>query len=147
MNWKEASKDMYPEELVTPMRQELTSVGVKEMRTAADVDAVLGAGQGTVLVVFNSICGCGAANARPAVKLALKHDTLPQKLTTVFAGQDYEAVKRAREYIKGYPPSSPSMALFKNGELVHMIARHEIEGHAPESIAANLTGAFDRHCR
>lgn len=138
---------MYPEELVTPMREELTSLGVQELRTAEDVDAMLGEKEGTVLLVVNSICGCGAANARPAVKLALQHAAKPQRLTTVFAGQDVQAVKRAREYITGYQPSSPSMALFKDGKLVHIVQRIEIEGQAPESIAANLTEAFDRFCR
>lgn len=138
---------MYPEELVTPMRKELTSLGVEEMRTAREVDRILGAKKGTVLLVFNSICGCGAANARPAVKLALQHETLPHKLTTVFAGQDAEAVKQARTYIGNYPPSSPSMALFKDGAVVHMVERQDIEGHAPESIASNLTQAFDKYCK
>jgi putative YphP/YqiW family bacilliredoxin len=138
---------MYPEELVTPMREELTSLGVQELRTAEDVDAMLGEQKGTVLLVVNSICGCGAANARPAVKIALQHNVKPERISTVFAGQDARAVKRAREYISGYPPSSPSMALFKDGKLVHMVQRSEIEGFSPESIAANLTDAFDRFCR
>ncbi len=138
---------MYPEELVTPMRRELTELGFEEWKSAKDVDSVLGKKRGTVLVVFNSVCGCAAGNARPGVKMALKHPTLPQKLATVFAGQDTEAVARAREYVKGYPPSSPSMALFKDGKLVHMVERHDIEGHHPETIAQNLQHAFDAYLK
>jgi putative YphP/YqiW family bacilliredoxin len=138
---------MYPEELVAPMREELTSLGLTELRSSEDVDAEFKDHQGTTFLVFNSVCGCGAGNARPAVKLALQHDTLPEKMVTVFAGQDVEAVEKARSYIKEFPPSSPSMALFKNGKVVHMVERGDIEGHAPEMIAANLTKAFDEHCR
>lgn len=134
---------MYPEELVTPMRKELTSVGFEEWRNAADVDNVLGEKKGSVLVVFNSVCGCAAGNARPGIKMALKHKKLPQKLATVFAGQDTDAVAKARTYTTGYPPSSPSVALFKDGKLVYMMERHQIEGHPPQEIAANLTKAFD----
>jgi putative YphP/YqiW family bacilliredoxin len=138
---------MYPEELVTPMRNELTELGFEEWKSAADVDQVLGNDSGTVLVVFNSVCGCAAGNARPGVKLALKHNNLPKKFATVFAGQDTEAVAKARSYIKGYPPSSPSMALFKDGKLVHMVERHDIEGQHPEMIAQNLTHAFDAYLK
>lgn len=138
---------MYPEELVTPMRKELTELGFEEWKSADDVENVLSNNSGTVLVVFNSVCGCAAGNARPGVKLALKHNNLPMKLATVFAGQDKEAVEKARSYIKGYPPSSPSMALFKDGKLVHMIERHDIEGHHPETIAQNLQHAFDAYLK
>jgi putative YphP/YqiW family bacilliredoxin len=134
---------MYPEELVKPMRQDLTSVGFQELKTASEVDKALTEADGSVLVVFNSVCGCAAGNARPGIKMAIKHGNRPDKLTTVFAGQDVDAVKRAREYVKGYPPSSPSVALFKSGKLVYMMERHQIEGHHPEHIAENLTHAFD----
>ena len=134
---------MYPEELVKPMRNELTTVGFQELKTPNDVDKIMNENKGSMLVVVNSICGCAAGNARPGVRMALKHAIVPDKLTTVFAGQDTEATKRMREYIKGYPPSSPSMALFKDGKLVYMMERHQIEGHHPEHIAENLTHAFD----
>lgn len=137
---------MYPEELVSPMREDLTSVGVQEMKTATEVDQVLSAKEGTTLVIVNSVCGCAAANARPAVKLAMQHSKTPAKFTTVFAGQDTEAVAKARSYMAPFPPSSPSIALFKDGNLVHFIERHHIEGRAAEAIAANLTAAFDEYC-
>jgi putative YphP/YqiW family bacilliredoxin len=137
---------MYPEELCTPMRLDLTEAGFTEMRTADEVDAVLGAKEGTVLVMINSVCGCAAGNARPAVKAAAQHAKLPNKLTTVFAGQDKEAVAKVREYALPYPPSSPSIALFKDGALVHFIERHHIEGRPADMIADNLIQAFEAYC-
>jgi len=131
--------------LVQPMREELTSLGVKELRTAEDVDAAMKQ-PGTTMVVLNSVCGCAAGGARPGVALALKHHTLPDNITTVFAGQDLEAVERARSYFTGVPPSSPSIALMRDGELVGFMPRHHIEGRTPEMIAASLTSAFDEIC-
>jgi putative YphP/YqiW family bacilliredoxin len=133
----------YPENLVKPMRRELTSAGFLELKTAADVDRTLAEKDQSVLVVVNSICGCAAGKARPAVKEALKHTIVPDKLATVFAGQDVEATERVREYAKNYPPSSPSMALFKNGKLVFMLERRQIEGRHPGQIATELRSAFD----
>ena len=137
---------MYPEPLVVPMRQELTRLGVQELRTAADVDAALKDTAGTALVVVNSVCGCAARNARPAVAMALEHAVKPDQLTTVFAGQDAEATQRARSYFAGYRPSSPAIALLKNGRVVHMLERHQIEGRTADAIAQDLTSAFDKHC-
>ncbi|HMG13539.1 MAG TPA: BrxA/BrxB family bacilliredoxin [Gemmatimonadaceae bacterium] len=137
---------MYDERFVTPMRQELTQLGVEEMRTAQEVDARLKDAPGTTLVVVNSVCGCAARNARPAVAKAIQHDTRPLKLTTVFAGQDVEAVQRARSYFTGYAPSSPQIALLKDGELVYMLERHQIEGRTADDIAKDLTRAFDKYC-
>ena len=137
---------MYPEEICTPMRKDLTSEGFEEMRTAEEVDSVLGSKEGTVLVMINSVCGCAAGNARPAAKMAAKHNKIPNKLTTVFAGQDKDAVAKVREYSMPYPPSSPSIALFKDGELVHVIERHHIEGRPAQMIAENLMQAFDEYC-
>lgn len=137
---------MYPAELVAPMKEELTSVGFEELTTPAQVDEVLSASDETVLVMVNSVCGCAAANARPAVKMAANHSKKPQRFTTVFAGVDTEAVAQARKYMLPYPPSSPSIALFKNGKLVHFIERHHIEGRPAEMIAENLTAAFDEYC-
>lgn len=131
--------------LVQPMREELTSLGIKELRTAEDVDAAMKQ-PGTTMVVLNSVCGCAAGGARPGVALALKHQTLPDHITTVFAGQDLEAVERARSYFTGVPPSSPSIALMRDGELVGFMPRHHIEGRTPEMIAASLTSAFDEIC-
>ncbi len=135
---------MYDPQIVQPMREELTSVGFEELTTAKDVDNTLATG--TVLVVINSVCGCAAGNARPGATLAAKNPKRPEKLTTVFAGQDKEATDKARSYFHGYPPSSPSMALLKDGQIVHFISRQQIEGHSPEEIAANLTSAFEQHC-
>jgi len=135
----------YDPMLVQPMREELTSRGVKELRTAEDVDAAMKQ-PGTTMVVLNSVCGCAAGGARPGVALALKHHTLPDNITTVFAGQDLEAVERARSYFTGVPPSSPSIALMRDGELVGFMPRHHIEGRTPEMIAASLTSAFDEIC-
>ncbi|TCS95971.1 BrxA/BrxB family bacilliredoxin [Hazenella coriacea] len=134
--------------MVQPMRDELTQLGIKELRTPEEVDGALqGEGaKGTTLVVVNSVCGCAAGLARPAVGLSLKHDKVPNHLYTVFAGQDREATAQAREYFEGQPPSSPSMVLLKDGKLVHMVHRHEIENVPMEEIAANLTAAFDKYC-
>src|SRR6476469_8340009 len=137
---------MYDERFVTPMRQELTQLGVEEMRTAAEVDAKLKDSHGTTLVVVNSVCGCAARNARPAVAKAIQHESKPDTLTTVFAGQDIEAVQRARSYFTGYAPSSPQIALFKDGKIVFMLERHQIEGRSSSDIADDLVGAFDRYC-
>ena len=137
---------MYDERYVTPMRQELVQLGVEEMRTSAEVDAKLRDAQGTTLVVVNSVCGCAARNARPAVAKAIQHDTRPDTLTTVFAGQDVDAVQRARSYFTGYAPSSPQIALLKDGKPVFMLERYQIEGRSAEAIATDLVGAFDRYC-
>jgi putative YphP/YqiW family bacilliredoxin len=137
---------MYDERFITPMRQELTQLGIEELRSAADVDAKLQDSQETTLLVVNSMCGCAARNARPAVAAALQHPTRPSRLFTVFSGQDADATRQARSYITGYPPSSPSIAMFKGGKLVHMIERHQIEGRSAEAIAAEMTAAFDKYC-
>jgi len=136
---------MYPEDLVTPMRQDLTMAGFNELFTADEVEQAL-TKEGTTLVVVNSVCGCAAANARPAAKLSLRNEKNPDQLITVFAGVDFEAVNKAREMMVPFPPSSPSMALFKDGELVHMIERHHIEGRPAEMIAENLMSAYDEFC-
>ena len=137
---------MYQEEMVQPMRQELTRLGFKELRTPAEVDATLVNSKGTVLVVVNSICGCAAGKARPAVAMALGRGAKPDYLTTVFAGQDTEATTRARDYFTGYPPSSPSIALLRDGKLVYMLERRDIEGRDSFAIAEDLTGAFEKFC-
>ena len=138
---------MYPEQLVAPMRTELTNAGFQELRTADQVDSVLNENTGTVLVVVNSVCGCAAGAARPGVKLAIETTSQkPSKLTTVFAGNDAEATAQARKYFAPYPPSSPAMALFKDGKLVHFIERHHIEGRSPQMIAENLKMAFEQYC-
>ena len=137
---------MYDERFVTPMRQELTRLGVEELRTPDEVDASLKGTPGTTLVVVNSVCGCAARNARPAVATALRHAVKPDHLTTVFAGQDVEATAKARAYFTGYPPSSPSIGLLKDGEVVFMLERWQIEGRSADAIAADLTDAFDRFC-
>jgi putative YphP/YqiW family bacilliredoxin len=137
---------MYDERYVTPMRRELTDLGVAEMRTAQEVDARLKNSPGTTLVVVNSVCGCAARNARPAVAKAIQADIKPDTLTTVFAGQDIEAVQRARSYFTGYAPSSPQIALLKDGKLVYMLERHQIEGRSADDIAADLTRAFEKYC-
>lgn len=135
------------QEFVQPMREELTRIGFQELRTPGDVDALLGKSQGTVLVVVNSVCGCAAGRARPAVAQALSHPARPEVLATVFAGQDQEATAQARSYFSEYPPSSPSIALLRGGKLVYMLERHDIEGRMPEEIAQDLTTAFDRFCQ
>jgi putative YphP/YqiW family bacilliredoxin len=137
---------MYPEEMVRPMREELTQIGFREMRSPAEVDAVLGKAKGTALVVVNSICGCAAGKARPGVALALRHPVRPDLLTTVFAGQDQEATAAARAYFPEYAPSSPSIALMRDGKTVFMLERYQIEGRMAEDIAADLEQAFDRYC-
>jgi putative YphP/YqiW family bacilliredoxin len=138
-------KMMYPEYLVAPMRADLTNAGFEEL---LDADAVKGAveSEGTVLVMVNSVCGCAAANARPAAKVAAGYQKRPDRLVTVFAGMEKDAVDTARNYMLPYPPSSPSMALFKDGKLVHMIERHQIEGRNAQMIADNLIHAFDQYC-
>ncbi|HET8834522.1 MAG TPA: BrxA/BrxB family bacilliredoxin [Gemmatimonadales bacterium] len=135
----------YNPALVAPMRQEMVSMGARELTSAADVDAALGDQRGTMLVFVNSVCGCAAGNARPALRLALQHGIKPGRVVTVFAGQDEEATSRARQYFAEFQPSSPSMALLKDGEVVHFVHRHQIEGRSPQSIATDLTAAFDRH--
>ena len=137
---------MYDPRLVQPMREELTSIGFHELRTAADVDDALRSAHETTLVVVNSVCGCAARNARPAATLALQHPRRPARLLTVFAGQDADATERARSYFTGYPPSSPQMGLFQEGRLVFMLERKNIEGRPAQDIAADLTAAFDRYC-
>ena len=137
---------MYDEMIVAPMRAELTRLGIQETRTAAEVDAILGEKKGTVLVVVNSVCGCAAGMARPGVALALRHSVLPEKMITVFAGNDTEATTRARSYFTGYRPSSPSIALMRDGEVVKILERWQIEGRGPEDIANDLTEAFDQFC-
>ena len=137
---------MYPAELVAPMKGELTNVGFKQLETAQDVDAALSSTEGTTFLVFNSVCGCAAGAARPGVKLALQNAKLPTHLVTAFAGVDKEAVSKAREYTLPYPPSSPSMALFKEGKLVHFIERHQIEGNNAQTIAEHLKKVFDVYC-
>jgi putative YphP/YqiW family bacilliredoxin len=137
---------MYDERFITPMRKELTRLGVEEMRTAEDVDAKLKEAKGTTLLVVNSMCGCAARNARPAIAAALQNSVKPDHLTTVFAGQDAEATARARAYITGYQPSSPSIALLKDGKLAFMLERFQIEGRSAEDIADDLVGAFNEFC-
>ncbi|HEX8322054.1 BrxA/BrxB family bacilliredoxin [Longimicrobium sp.] len=137
---------MYPEMLIAPMRQELTRLGVQELKTPDEVQATLSDTSEPTLLVVNSMCGCAARNARPAVALALQNEKKPVKLTTVFAGQDQEATAAARAFIHGYPPSSPSIALLKDGEVAHMIPRHQIEGRTAEDIAQDLVEAFNRYC-
>jgi putative YphP/YqiW family bacilliredoxin len=136
---------MYPEELVKPMREDLTNIGFAELKTADEVEQAL-AKEGTTLVVVNSVCGCAAANARPGARMSLQNAKTPDNLVTVFAGMETEAVDAARAQMVPFPPSSPSMALFKNGELVHMLERHHIEGRSADMIAENLKGAYNEYC-
>ncbi|MDT8368791.1 MAG: BrxA/BrxB family bacilliredoxin [Longimicrobiales bacterium] len=136
----------YPEMLVAPMREDLVRIGFQELRTPEDVDGVFGAETRTTLLVVNSVCGCAAGAARPGVYLSLQGEVKPEVLTTVFAGQDSEATERARQYITGYPPSSPAIALFKDQELVWMMERHQIEGSSPQEIGATLQKAYAEHC-
>jgi len=133
--------------LVQPMREELTRLGVKELRTPEDVDGVMKETTGTTLVVVNSVCGCAAGQARPGVRLALQSDVKPDRVVTVFAGQDLEATARARSYFAQMPPSSPSLALFKDGALVHFVPRHAIEGRDAMTVANDLAAAFRAHCK
>lgn len=137
---------MYPAELVAPMKQDLVNVGFEELVSPVQVDEVIANTTGTLLVVVNSVCGCAAGNMRPGVKLSLQGDKKPTKLTTVFAGVDSEAVAQARKHFLPYPPSSPSIALFKDGELVHFLERHHIEGGTAQMIAENLTEAYKEFC-
>jgi putative YphP/YqiW family bacilliredoxin len=136
----------YDPAMTAPMRNELTQLGVQSLESPTQVDEILGDGSKTTLLVVNSVCGCAAANARPGVAIAIKHGTQPDNVVTVFAGVDREATEKARSYIKGYMPSSPSMALLKGGEVAFMLQRHEIEGRSPQDIASKLAGAFDEHC-
>lgn len=136
---------MYPADLVKPMREDLTNIGFEELHTVEDVEAAMKK-EGTTLVVVNSVCGCAAANARPGARLSLQNASKPDNLFTVFAGVDKEATDRARSFMVPFPPSSPSMALFKDGELVHMLERHHIEGRPAEMIAENLIGAYNEFC-
>ncbi len=139
---------MYPEELVIPMRLDLTEAGVQELKTVEAVDNFMQEAKGTALLIVNSVCGCAAGAARPGVKLALSETSnKPNSVVTVFAGVDKEATAKAREYMLPYPPSSPSVALFKDGELVHFVERHHIEGRSAQMIADNLLGAFDEYCK
>ncbi|WP_440116065.1 BrxA/BrxB family bacilliredoxin [Paenibacillus sp. QZ-Y1] len=141
------SFDQYMKDMVQPMRDELTRLGIQELRTPEEVEASLPDAKGTALVVINSVCGCAAGQCRPGVSQALQNDITPDHLYTVFAGQDKEATAKAREFFAPYPPSSPSIALMKDGELVHFIERHQVEDRSAEEIAAELTSAFDRYCR
>ncbi len=136
---------MYPAELIKPMREDLTNVGFEELHTAESVEAAI-AKEGTTLIIVNSVCGCAAANARPGARMSLQNAKRPGNLTTVFAGVDREATNKAREFMIPFPPSSPCMALFKDGELVHMLERHHIEGRPAELIAENLVDAYNEHC-
>ena len=136
----------YPEVLVQPMRQDLTQYGLEEVRTPEQVDAAVQKG-GTVMIVVNSVCGCAAGRARPAIGIALKHSVLPDKAVTVFAGADVAATDRARGYFKGYFPSSPSVGLLKDGKLVYILERHQIEGREAPEIAKDLKAAFDQFCK
>jgi putative YphP/YqiW family bacilliredoxin len=137
---------MYPPELVKPMKEDLTNVGFTELLSASEVDQAIENNKGTMLVVVNSVCGCAAGNMRPGVKLSLQGDKKPNSLTTVFAGVDAEAVAQARKYFLPYPPSSPSIALFKDGQLVHFLERHHIEGGTAQMISDNLQAAYSEFC-
>jgi putative YphP/YqiW family bacilliredoxin len=141
------SFEMYMKDVIQPMRDELTNIGFTELRTPDEVEAHFNDMKGTAIVVINSVCGCAAGLCRPGVALALRHDHVPDHRLTVFAGQDKEATAKAREYFAPYPPSSPSIAIMKDGELVHFIERHQIEDHSAEEIANNLIAAFDQHCQ
>lgn len=136
---------MYPPDLIAPMKEDLTNFGFQDITNTNDVDKYLN-GEGTTFVVINSVCGCAAANARPAAKIAKKHTKTPNNFITVFAGVDKDAVNQVRKYCLPYPPSSPSMALFKNGQLVHFVERHHIEGRSADMIAENIIAAFDEYC-
>jgi putative YphP/YqiW family bacilliredoxin len=136
---------MYPEMMLTPMREELTKAGIAEARTAADVDAAV-AQTGTTMLVVNSICGCAAGKMRPGVRLALQHGTKPDHAVTVFAGQDSEATQRARGYFQGHPPTSPAIAILRDGQLVYLMQRSAIESSTAPAIAQELTRAFDTYC-
>ncbi len=137
---------LYDPTMVQPMRDEMTSIGFTELRNPEQVDEAMKNATGTSLLVVNSVCGCAAGQARPGVALALTNKNVPKNLFTVFAGQDVEATAHARSYVHGYPPSSPSMALFKDGEVVAMVERHQIEDHGADQVAATLISAFEAHC-
>ena len=137
---------MYPEIMVIPMREELTRLGIEELRTAAEVDRFVQNEPGTTMIVVNSICGCAAGRMRPAVRLALQNAAKPSKIATVFAGQDTEATERARSYFTGHPPSSPSIAILRDGKMVYMMPRNQIETRVASAIAADLKAAFDLYC-
>jgi len=136
----------YPENLIKAMREDLTRFGVEETRTPEDLDNIVRNTKGAVMIVVNSVCGCAAGLARPAIGLALQHSVRPDKVVTVFAGADIAATERARDYFKGYFPSSPSVGILRNGQIVYMLERHQIEGRDATAIAKDLTGAFDRFC-
>lgn len=136
----------YPEIMIRPMREELTRLGAEELKTVEDVDRVLTESKGTLMVVVNSICGCAAGKARPGIARALQNDVRPDRIATVFAGADIEATEKARGYFTGYRPSSPSIALLKDGQLVYMMERYQIEGRGPDQIAEELKQAFNEHC-
>ena len=136
----------YPEFFVAPMRDELASLGVQELRTPGEVDAAIANTTGTLMIVVNSVCGCAAGKARPGLALALRHGVRPDRVASVFAGFDSDATDRARSYFTGYAPSSPQIALLKDGELVYMLERHQIEGRTADDIAKDLTRAFDKYC-
>ena len=137
----------YSELMIRPMREELTRLGIEELRTAEAVDDAVGSSQGTLMIVVNSICGCAAGRARPGIAQALQHNARPDRVATVFAGADIEATERARNYFLPYPPSSPSVGILKNGQLVYMLERRQIEVRQPDEIAEELISAFDRHCK
>ena len=137
---------MYPEIMVVPMREELTRLGVEELRTPEEVDHALKHQPGTTMVVVNSICGCAAGRMRPAVRMALQHSSRPDKAVSVFAGQETEATERARSYFTGYPPSSPSIGILRDGQLVYMMQRRDIESREAAAIAIDLKAAFDKFC-
>jgi putative YphP/YqiW family bacilliredoxin len=145
LNNNSEGESMYPELMVLPMREELTRLGIEELRTAQEVDQELKK-PGTTMVVVNSICGCAAGRMRPAVRMAMQHSTLPEKIVTVFAGQDRDATERARSYFEGYPPSSPSIGILRDGKLAYMMQRSDIENREAEDIATELTAAFDKFC-
>ena len=136
----------YPEQFCAPMRQDLTSAGFEELKTPVDVDVAIPNSKGTLLLMTNSVCGCAAGTARPGAKLSLRNEKKPDRLVTVFAGQDLEATAQARKYTAPYPPSSPSIALFKDGQLVHFVERHNIEGYSAEQIAEGLQAAYNKFC-
>ncbi len=138
---------MYPDIMVVPMREELTRLGVQELRTPEEVDRAIANPEGTTMVIVNSICGCAAGRMRPAVRMALQHSTRPQKMFSVFAGQDVAATERARSYFTGYPPSSPCIAFLRDGRLLHILQRSDIEHRDAADIAAELKKAFDKFCR
>lgn len=136
----------YPEIMIKPMREDLTRLGIEEARTPEEVEQAVRETEGALMIVVNSVCGCAAGKARPGIALALRRETRPQRAITVFAGADIEATEKARSYFKGHPPSSPSVGILKNGELVYLMERHQIENKLPEQIAQELAAAFDRFC-